>query len=56
MHTIIKVALTVVAVAAIAWPILFWGQPALPEQDRRSFERSQKAPIYNTMWRDDIYW
>ena len=56
MHTIIKVALTVVAVVAIAWPILFWGEPALPEQDRRHFEQSQKTPVYNTMWRDDIYW
>jgi hypothetical protein len=56
MHTIVKVALTVVAIVAIAWPILFWGEPALPEQDRQSRERIQKTTIYNTLWRDDIYW
>ena len=35
MHTIIKAGLTAAFVAALAWPLLFWGKPALPEHGSR---------------------
>ena len=31
MNTIIKLVLTLAFVTAIAWPLLFWGKPALTE-------------------------
>jgi hypothetical protein len=34
MHTVIKTAWTAVIVIVVAWPLLFWGKPALPEFKR----------------------
>ena len=32
MRTLIKVVWTVAFLTVVAWPLLFWGKPALPEQ------------------------
>ena len=31
MATLIKAVLTAAAIIAIAWPLIFWGNPATPE-------------------------
>ena len=33
-HTMIKAAWTAVIVIVVAWPLLFWGKPALPDFKR----------------------
>ena len=33
MSTVIRAVLTVAFVVALAWPLLFWGKMALPEQN-----------------------
>ena len=34
MHTMIKAAWTAAIVIVVAWPLLFWGRPALPDFKR----------------------
>ena len=56
MHKIIRVALTAAVLVAIAWPLLFWGQPASPGQDRGHVDAFQGRLIFNTTSRPELYW
>ena len=53
MHTIIKATLTAACIVVLVWPLLFWGKPALPENNARDTEQSQS---YNLMPRHDVLW
>jgi hypothetical protein len=53
MHTAIKVALTAACVVALAWPLLFWGQPALPEDGVTQRERELPS---NVIIRPELLW
>ena len=54
MHPILRVVLTVLIVIALAWPLLFWGKPALSDQKDRYPEMGQ--PVFNQMPRHDLLW
>jgi len=56
MHPILRVALTTLCVIALAWPLLFWGKPALPDRSLQQFETSQPQLIYNNLLRNELYW
>jgi hypothetical protein len=53
MHTAIKVVLTAACVVALAWPLLFWGQPALPEDGVTQRERELPS---NVIGRHELLW
>jgi hypothetical protein len=54
MNTWIKAVLTAACVIAIAWPLLFWGKPALPEND--NYLDRQPQPIFNFMQQHEHLW
>jgi hypothetical protein len=54
MQTLIKAGWTIAIVIALAWPLLFWGKPALPDNDHVEVDRVQ--PHYNLLERHDILW
>ena len=53
MHAAIKVILTGVCVVVLAWPLLFWGKPALPEGGVT--ERERELPS-NVIGRHELLW
>lgn len=53
MRTAIKVILTAGCVIALAWPLLFWGHPALPEDHVTQRERELPSHI---MGRHELLW
>jgi hypothetical protein len=53
MPTAIKVILTALCVVALAWPLLFWGEPALPEDGVA--ERERELPS-NMIGRHELLW
>ena len=55
MHTWIKAVLTAVCAMALAWPLLFWGKPALPESRDAYFTR-QPSPAFNLMQQHEHLW
>lgn len=52
MQTVIKLAVTAAFAAAIAWPLLFWGKPALPEHGVSAMRPS----FHNTLHQQDVVW
>ena len=54
MHPILRVVVTVLIVIALAWPLLFWGKPALSDHQDRYPEVGQ--PVFNQMPRHDLFW
>ena len=55
MNSVLRTALTILCALALAWPLLFWGKPALP--DRRDHDLKPEQPvIYNSMPRHDLLW
>jgi hypothetical protein len=54
MHPVLRAALTILCAAALAWPLLFWGKPALP--DRSHGYIATEKPIYNALPRQDLLW
>jgi hypothetical protein len=55
MHPILRTALTALCVIALAWPLLFWGKPALPDLRDRDFANRQPT-MYNPMDRNQLLW
>ncbi len=55
MNSMLRTALTILCVLAMAWPLLFWGKPALPDPKDRDLKTVQPM-IYNTMSRHDLLW
>ena len=53
MHTAIKVALTGACVLVLAWPLLFWGKPALPGDGIMQQERELPSHIIG---RHELLW
>src|SRR5262245_54908506 len=53
MHTAIKIVLTGACVVALAWPLLFWGHPALPEDGVLKRERELHSHVYG---RHELAW
>jgi hypothetical protein len=57
MRTIIRIAMTAAVAMAVAWPFLFWGQPANTGQSQSHFEPAEQQLIFNTMpSRDEPVW
>ena len=56
MHPILRVALTTLCVIVLAWPLLFWGKPAMTDRSIQQFESSQPPLIYNNLLRHELYW
>ena len=56
MHPILRVALTALFVVALAWPLVFWGKPAMPDHSRQHVETSQPPLLYNSLLRHELYW
>jgi hypothetical protein len=57
MRMIIKIAVTAAVVMAVAWPFLFWGQPANTGQSQRHYDPAEQQLIFNTMpSRDEPVW
>ena len=54
MPTLIRTAWTVAVVIALAWPLLFWGKPALPDSQR--IENVQPRIHYNLLERHEQLW
>ena len=54
MHTMIKAAWTAAIVIVVAWPLLFWGKPALPESKRTNGIESQL--LNNLPHRQELLW
>jgi hypothetical protein len=52
MRALIKVGWTIAIGIALAWPLLFWGKPALPDNEHTERVR----PHYNLLERHDILW
>jgi hypothetical protein len=44
MHTVIKAILTAALVVAIAWPLLFWGNPGASQHNGSNIQR-QLPPV-----------
>jgi hypothetical protein len=55
MQTWIKAVLTAICAMALAWPLLFWGKPALPESRDVYFGR-QPPPAFNLMQQHEHLW
>jgi len=53
MHTAIKVVLTAACVVALAWPLLFWGHPALPEDGVT--QRERELPSHVMGWNEMLW-
>jgi hypothetical protein len=53
MPTAMKIILTGICVVALAWPLLFWGEPALPEDGVYQRERQQPSHVFG---RHDLLW
>jgi hypothetical protein len=53
MPTAIKVILTALCVVALAWPLLFWGEPALPEDGVVKRERELPSNVFG---RTELLW
>jgi hypothetical protein len=57
MRMIVKIAVTAAVVMAVAWPFLFWGQPANTGQSQRHYEPVEQQLIFNTMSsKDEPVW
>ena len=56
MHPILRVALTTLCVIVLAWPLLFWGKPALPDRSLQHVETGQPPLFYNSQLRHELYW
>jgi hypothetical protein len=54
MHPLLRVVLTVLVVIALAWPLLFWGKPALSDHKHRYPEMGQL--VFNQMPPHDLLW
>ena len=54
MHPILRVALTVLFLIVLAWPLLFWGKPAL--SDRQDRYPGAGQPVFNQMPRHELLW
>jgi hypothetical protein len=54
MHPILRVVLTALLVVVLAWPLLFWGKPAL--SDRRDRYPEAGKPVFNKMPRVELLW
>jgi len=49
--------MTAAVAMAVAWPFLFWGQPANTGQSQSHFEPAEQQLIFNTMpSRDEPVW
>ena len=55
MHSILRAALTILCAAALAWPLLFWGEPAFPHRQDPSLGTKQPM-ILHTMSPRDLLW
>jgi hypothetical protein len=53
MQTAIKIVLTAACVVVLAWPLLFWGKPALPGDDVMQRERALPS---NVIGRHELLW
>jgi len=53
MHLWIRIAWTAAIVVLVAWPLLFWGKPASPNQDNVEFQTSRS---YNSLQRPELFW
>jgi hypothetical protein len=54
MHPILRIVLTALLAIALAWPLLFWGKPALSDLQDRYPEISQ--PVFNKTPRAELLW
>jgi hypothetical protein len=54
MHLLIRIAWTAAAVVLVAWPLLFWGKPASPNQD--NIETIPPSLSYNPLQRPELLW
>jgi hypothetical protein len=53
MPTAIKVILTALCIVALAWPLLFWGEPALPEDGVA--QRERELPSHIMYWHELLW-
>ena len=53
MDTAIKIALTALAIAMLAWPLMFWGEPGLTQDSAYSRERTLPSPVIE---RHEMLW
>ena len=58
MATLIKAVLTAAAIVAIAWPLIFWGNPATPQVKASQDIEQQPWPQhpYTISPRYDLQW
>jgi hypothetical protein len=54
MDMFIRIALTAAIVVLVAWPLLFWGKPALPNHS--NIETFQPSRSYNPLQRPELLW
>jgi hypothetical protein len=54
MHPFLRLALTVLILIVLAWPLLFWGKPALSNLRERYPEAGH--PVFNKMPPHDLLW
>ena len=55
MNSILRAVLTILCILALAWPLLFWGKPALPDRGPRELKTDQPV-IYHTMSKRELLW
>jgi hypothetical protein len=56
MNMMIKLGMTAAVAVVLAWPLLFWGKPALPESGGSSLRTIQPAGHYRTLNQQQAVW
>ena len=56
MNKVLKVALTAACVGGLAWPLLFWGKPALPESRGTHAVQARPSFSYTVTPRQEVLW
>ena len=56
MNTMIKLGMTAALVVVVAWPLLFWGKPALPESSGSGLRKIEPAGHYRLLYQQEAVW
>jgi hypothetical protein len=56
MNMMIKLGMTAAVAVVIAWPLLFWGKPALPESGGSALRKIPPAGHYRTLYQQEAVW